>query len=565
MTHEKSKNLQWLLWLATAFTFCMLVLAVVGGWKNYTAIPFWDMWDGTVEFLLKVHSDDYSVWWAQHNEHRIVLARIIFWLDSIFFGDASVFCVVVNYLLFALTGLTFYLYAKALDFEGQLSRNGFYVLIFILLSWVFLLTQSDNFYLAFQSQFILAQLLPLSAFYFLARYIKLGRTSCFIYAFCCAALAIGSMANGVLVFPLMFIYACLLGVDKKKSIFLLGAAVFFPAIYFINYHAPDGHGHLVAALLGSPARFLCYVLMYIGSPFHYLLGKGNFGPVAAVLAGGVFVSFTLLSLYRQWLKDKKSAFIFALLFFIAYIIGTAVGTAGGRLIFGVEQALESRYTTPAIMAWAALALVLGKTFSITSVRSKKMLCAGSIFLMIIMLGFQLKVLKPVDPIYKVREQAALALALQVNDAQYLQMLFPDPEYPLKISSEAAAQGITIFARAPFSEMRGSIGKKMDVNNMHDCIGSVDHVDGLARAPDYIRLDGWIYSSIDKKSPERITIVNEQGLIAGYAIVGMPRDDVGNKYGSEARYSGFGGYIKKSLLTQSMYGLGTTPQCRFVMK
>lgn len=548
-----------------AVFFLMFILAIIGGWKNYTAIPFWDMWDGTIGFLLKVRAGEYSVWWEQHNEHRILLARAIFWLDSKFFGDANIFSVFANYCLFVVSGLVFYFYAKALSYKEQLSSDHFLTFIFILLAWIFLLTQSDNFYLAFQSQFILAQLLPLTAFYFLAQYFQLRRTHYFIYAFCCAALAIGSMANGVLVFPLMFIYACLLGLDKKKSLFLLAASVFFPAVYFFNYHAPDGHGHLMTALLGSPARFLCYVLMYIGSPFHYLLGKGNFGPIAAVLAGGVFVSFASLSLYRQWLKNKKSPFVFALLFFIAYITGTAVGTAGGRLIFGVEQALESRYTTPAIMAWAALALVLGKTFSFTSVRSKKMLYTGSIFLMVIMLGFQLKVLKPVDSIYKVREQAALALALQVNDAQYLQILFPDPDYPLKISGEAAAKGISVFARPPFSEMRSGIGKKVNLNNIHDCIGSVDHVSGLARAPDYIRLDGWMYSSVDKKSPERITIVNDQGLIAGYAISGMLRDDVGNKYGSEARYSGFGGYIKKSLLTQSMYGIGTTPQCRFVMK
>ncbi|WP_287877660.1 hypothetical protein [Aquitalea sp.] len=540
-------------------------LAIIGGWKNYTAIPFWDMWDGTIEFLLKVRAGDYGVWWEQHNEHRIILARVIFWLDSKFFGDASIFSVFANYCLFVFSGFVFYFYAKALSYKEQLSENYFFTLVFIIFSWIFLLTQSDNFYLAFQSQFILAQLLPLVAFYFLARYVQLGRTPCFIYAFCCAALAIGSMANGVLVFPLMFIYACLQGIDKKKCVVLLLLAIVFPAVYFFHYHAPDGHGHLMEALLGRPGRFLCYVLMYIGSPFYYLSGNTVFSPILAILAGGVFISLVLLSFGRLWQERQKSAFILALFFFITYIIGTAVGTAGGRLIFGVEQALESRYTTPAIMAWAALALVLGKTFSFTSVRSMKMLYAGSIFLMVVMLGFQLKVLKPVDPIYKVREQAALALALQVNDAQYLQMLFPDPDYPLKISNEAAAKGITVFARAPFSEMRGSIGKKVDINNIHDCIGSVDHVSGLARAPDYIRLDGWIYSSIDKKSPERMTIVNEQGLIAGYAVVGMPRDDVANKFGIPARSSGFGGYIKKSLLTQSMYGIGTTPQCRFVMK
>lgn len=562
---KQSNGAKYLFFLSVLVCFVMVGLAVVGGWKNYTPVPFWDMWDGTEEFLLKVRAGDYGVWWEQHNEHRILLARVIFWLDYKFFGDVNIFSVLANYCLVTISGLVFYFYAKALSGEVQRSQNYFLTFNFTLFSWLFLLTQSDNFYLAFQSQFILAQLLPLSAFYFLARYVEIGRVRYFILAFCCAALAIGSMANGVLTFPLMFMYAFLLKLDKSKCVALLIAAVIFPALYFYNYHAPEGHGHLMAALLGRPDRFLCYVLMYIGSPFHYLLGKGDFGPVAAVLAGGFFVSLVLLSLYRQFINKQKSAFVFALLFFIAYIVGTAVGTAGGRLIFGVEQALETRYTTPAIMAWAALALVIASVFSFKSERSKKMLYAGTVFLTVAMLGFQLKVLKPVDPIHQIREQAAIALALNVNDPQYLQTLFPDPEYLLKISSQAAEQGVSVFARPPFSEMLSSLGKKLDAGHVHECIGSVDHVGGLGRAPGYIRIDGWVYSSVDQKSPERMTIVNDQGLIAGYAIVGLPRDDVGNKFGSTARNSGFGGYVKKSLLTQSMYGIGSMPQCRFAMK
>jgi hypothetical protein len=44
------------------------------------------MWNGYLEFFAKVASGDWSAWMTQHNEHRILIARLFFlggWYSTI--------------------------------------------------------------------------------------------------------------------------------------------------------------------------------------------------------------------------------------------------------------------------------------------------------------------------------------------------------------------------------------------------------------------------------------------------------------------------------------------------
>lgn len=52
-----------------------VILTAIGATKNFTQVPFWDMWNGYLDFYVKSRSAGWDTWWAPHNEHRIVLAR----------------------------------------------------------------------------------------------------------------------------------------------------------------------------------------------------------------------------------------------------------------------------------------------------------------------------------------------------------------------------------------------------------------------------------------------------------------------------------------------------------
>src|SRR5690349_8591139 len=90
-------------WTMRVLAPLCVVLAVVGGFRHYSPVPFWDMWPGYVDFWVRLSEGEWGAWWAQHNEHRIVLARLLFWVDHAVFGGTIGFLFVVNYLL-ALAG-----------------------------------------------------------------------------------------------------------------------------------------------------------------------------------------------------------------------------------------------------------------------------------------------------------------------------------------------------------------------------------------------------------------------------------------------------------------------------
>jgi len=79
--------------------FVFIALAIVGGVRQYLPVSYWDMWQGYVGFLTQSDLSTWQAWWGQHNEHRILISRLSFWVDFKVFGASFIFLVIVNYLL----------------------------------------------------------------------------------------------------------------------------------------------------------------------------------------------------------------------------------------------------------------------------------------------------------------------------------------------------------------------------------------------------------------------------------------------------------------------------------
>ena len=60
------------LYLAWMLVPVFLGLAIIGGYEAYSPVPMGDMWNGTLGFYVNASHGDWSSWWAQHNEHRIL-------------------------------------------------------------------------------------------------------------------------------------------------------------------------------------------------------------------------------------------------------------------------------------------------------------------------------------------------------------------------------------------------------------------------------------------------------------------------------------------------------------
>ena len=184
-----------------ALFLCGLIVmtSIIGGVISFSPVPYWDMWDGYIDFYSKVLAGDYSAWWAPHNEHRIVLSRLFFWGDIRWFGGLSYSLIVINYLLAAAGCIVFVQFLNE-AFKPLPNKSTRPFFMCVLVGWLFCWSQHENFTVGFQSQFFMAQLLPLCAFYFIYKMSSAPEksTQYFVIASIFGVLAAGTMANGII-------------------------------------------------------------------------------------------------------------------------------------------------------------------------------------------------------------------------------------------------------------------------------------------------------------------------------------------------------------------------------
>lgn len=525
------------------FAGLYFTLAIVGGFLSYSSVPFWDMWDGYLEFYARTSAGDWSAWWEQHNEHRIVLSRILFWIDNYAFSGRLMFLIVANYLLIVGACL---IYRKIIlaKFDGQSNKLTLWlclVVFCLLFSW----TQSENITWSFQSQFFFAQILPLLAFYLLFQSARENSGRTFILACIVGFLASASMANGVIALPLMVLLAFLMRLTIKKVLVLTILSIFSITLYFYSYVSPPGHGSLSQALSSQPLLVLKYVLLYLGAPFYHLTGKGALSQTIAQLGALFLIGSSGYFLIKSVKSNQHVNINYVLLIFLLYIGGTALGTAGGRAIFGVEQALAGRYMTPVLMAWIALALLYGTQINYLFIKKPTFVLGTFLLIQLALFPSQLDTLDDHKDAHFQRMIGSLSLELRTHDKSKVGSIFPSVEWALKIARVPSEKNLSIFSHPLIKDVRESMYNKLDAIPSVRCQGALDEVRPLPEDSNFVAVRGWLFDPVTLLSPTRAHLVNSQHDILGYVLIGASRPDVKSAVQKKAGHSGFEGYAASS--------------------
>ena len=535
--------------VAIFYALLMVSLAVVGGVLNYSPIPWWDMWDGVIGFYAAIDDGIYSAWWAPHNEHRIVITRALFWLDRILFSGRFIFLIVANYVLVLLSSFVFWIFIKRLN-PQQDSRSKL-LLWLIVTSWLFMWCQKDNLAVAFQSQFFLAYLLPMLSFYFLASSTQTGRRCEFWFSCLAGLLSAGTMANGVLALPLAFLLSIMVRASLRQSLSLM--FIFFLVAYFYFFYSigSPGHGGLAQQLIHSPLKVLTFVVLYIGNPL-----SGIFSPVAELtlpvayifgtFALGVFFCLCLAELNNK----KPSPYVRALLIFFLFVLASATATAGGRLSFGTEIALTSRYTTPSIMATAALLVISGTKNDLLNSSYGHIKRLG-VLLMILMLVRQTWTLWGYEEEHSRRMLGALALSMSVRDSRYLERLYSDPDALLLRAEVAIKRGYSIFNRYPYIGLGDGIGKNNRYVGKMLCKSGLLGISSIDGVSNFVRVSGKIEVQNDKGQVGLIRFLDIDGNVVGYALDGLSRKLDSGFIDGDNRVRLFMGYVSSSMLGKAI--------------
>jgi hypothetical protein len=535
--------------------------AIIGAFRSYSPVPYGDMWNGTLGFFMSAAEGDNTLWWAQHNEHRILLGRLLFWIYFKFFGGANWFLIVFNYFLLSANALLFY---KILRTAAATEKPaiGEILLGLFMTAWLFQWMQYENMTWGFQSSFFLAHLLPLCALYWLHKSIAGTHADYHFLIACGFGLAsVGTLANGILALPLMTLYALIMRQNLLRIGILLSLSAATLFLYFHNYHAPVKHGSLSQALGENPFGLLQYMLRYMGSPFYYLFGEEEFGKLMANLAALFLIGSSACAAIQSLRQPRESALTLALLFFIFYIGGTALGTGGGRLIFGLNQAFSSRYTTPSLMAWAALLIIYSPTI-LSALKSRRVLALLPFAVLAFPMIFQqLSALQPKYKVLSNRKTAALALELHVKDEEQIKSVFPVPQTALALAEKASIQNLSVFGEYPFRDAREQLGVSVQQSNLPACQGSLDAVAEIDGDVRFVHVYGWIFDPVRKDSPDMIRFLGNQGNVVGYALTGKPRPDVAKAIDKRALLAGYQGYLLADQMGKklTLQGEGTTCQ------
>ena len=212
-------------------------------------------------------------------------------------------------------------------------------------------TQQENLIWGFQLQFVIpAAMATLSILTLLLYYRKphawLLATSIFA-----TTIATWSLANGMLLWPLLLLAALLLGMRRSTLLVIALFAAANIGLYLYHYHRPGPPAEFPGLALAAD-RTLHYVAVYFGSTF--VRHSSGWIPLLAGAVGLWIATVIIIRVLPQ--RGRASLLQLQLSLLMLLCIATAFITASGRLHLGLEQATASRYQTFALLFWCSLGL-----------------------------------------------------------------------------------------------------------------------------------------------------------------------------------------------------------------
>jgi hypothetical protein len=318
-------------------------------------VPYWDQWE--LVPLLAADADGsltFASLWAQHNEHRFLLPRLLM-IGLARLTSWDVRAEMVASLLIATATLALLVDLLRLSLRPVAPRAVPWVAV-LLSALIFSLSQWENWTWGWQMGVFMNVLGAVSVAWALGRF-GLRRIA-IVGMLLGSGLAIFSFASGltlVVLVPLAILTvpnpaAPRVRLERAALTLMVGGAL---ATAYLHGYVKPGHHPSVFVAEEEPVSYVRYVLTYLGAP----LASWN-ATWAAVwgTAGVLGVAIGIASVWRREAQFRSAAFPW--LFLATYVLATALITGLGRLGFGVAEALSARYITITSLLWIALAVLI---------------------------------------------------------------------------------------------------------------------------------------------------------------------------------------------------------------
>lgn len=526
-------------YLVIAGGLITIVAAIYLSFAAHLIGPYWDMW-GEISFVAHPTGSVLHWLWAQHNEHRILLPKLVMMIDYHLFRGRDIFSLALSFATqFVGIALLLWVFRVWGGMRGPALRTlaGLAALCF------FSTSQWENFVSGFQITFTFV-----GVFFMLAIIALLlsrqqpaqfegGREWGYVVAAVLAGVASTySAANGVLVWPVLVTVAIAQHSRKRVITFISSFAVVTLFSYLYHYVSPPQHANPLVSIR-HPLLMLLYMSKYVGSPLNW----GH--PLLATVVGATGLFAAVLAIAVIFFRPAKRSISMLMGSLLLFVLGSAFLTALGRLSFGTDQAFSGRYETFSLLLWLALgALVL----KLAAQRSTSATIALQIVILLIM---SLASLRLPHPLAEARQRAVnsnaatIALITGVYDKPVLQMVYPVADVPWQGAHDMKQQGTSMFATRLAADLNQPLQSRFSVRSQ-PCWGGVDQV---LRVPtegrDGLRVSGWAWDSVHRRRVGRIIFVAD-GKIIGYAERGFIRPFIHMRLASRtANDTGWLGYVE----------------------
>jgi hypothetical protein len=318
-------------------------------------LPLDDDYEALLDFLnklveLKGFAAKTSYFFSsQYNEYKLFFGHAVAWLQLSLFGHVNirVLCAIGNAFVLLLAIL---LWKMFLPNHRDLGDR---LIFFIPVSWGLLqLEYVETLNWAMPS----LQNIPVLLFSFGTIYLLLRAGPLPFYsALVCLMLAVAASGNGFFVIPIGVLILSAGRHYQRIAIWLLISAACIAA-YAYRYNVMSSQSRMQASVLSTvlrPRPF--YVIAFIGNTASSpLVGHFPRLQIQASLLLGVLLCSFFIALWRRGYVERNPLVCHCVLFLFL----TAIGVAGLRSDFGIEQSLASRYAIYSVLflifAWYAV-------------------------------------------------------------------------------------------------------------------------------------------------------------------------------------------------------------------
>jgi hypothetical protein len=366
----------------------------------------------------------------------------------------------------------------------------------------------------------------------------------------CGLLASYSISNGLVVWPVLWLFAVWLGAPRAALGVLVATGLVTWATYLPGmpvtgtvvqgfYQFPRS---LVYALtvLGLPIDIPASALMHVvGLPAPPFPGLGSdsvatlaWRPLVAMAFGGLGLGFAFRQLRDAVSSARVNPWRLALLHCVLFLVGTVVLMGLGRSSWlDVSAVMQSRYSTPALLFWACLALLyLGRRDVEESVAATP--SVGDVKRLQMVVGFAVLTVAIAQPslINYARGYTAYlaegeeAVESNVYDPEVWARFSQSPKDMVPVVEYFRLHHLSVFARPadPWA------GRKIDeaFRVVDGCLGSVDSAARLAGPTQPgVRIRGWAWDTGSRSTDDGVVIAGADGRILTAAPAQQGRGDV----------------------------------------